>query len=118
MEKANSPDDYLGALAPERRARLEEIRRVIAEVVPEATEDMIYAMPGFRLGGKQLAAYAAAKRHDGFYPCSGQVIGQLPEVAERFKTTQGAVHLPLDEPIPEDIIELLLRTRIAEIQAG
>jgi uncharacterized protein YdhG (YjbR/CyaY superfamily) len=118
MGQAASPEDYLAALDPARRERLGTIRRVIAATAPEATEDMVYGMPGFRLDGKQLAAYAAAKKHDGFYPCSGQVIGRLPEVAERFKTTQGAVHLPLDEPIPEDIIELLLRTRIAEIQAG
>jgi uncharacterized protein YdhG (YjbR/CyaY superfamily) len=117
MEKAASPDAYLAALPEERRARLEVIRAVIQRTAPEATEDMLYAMPGFRLGKKHLAAYAAAKRHDGFYPCSGNVIGQLPEVVERFKTTSGAVHLPLSEPIPEDIVALLVRTRIAEIQA-
>lgn len=117
MDKPASPDAYLAALPEERRARLEVIRRVIAETAPDATEDMLYAMPGFRLGTKHLAAYAAAKKHDGFYPCSGQVIGKLPDVVERFTTTQGAVHLPLDEPIPEDVVELLVRTRIAEIQA-
>lgn len=115
MQQWESTDEYLAAQPPERRERLEVIRRVIAATAPEATEDVLYAMPGFRLGGKHLAAYAAAKKHDGFYPCSGNVIGQLPEVTDRFRTTSGAVHLPLDEPIPEEIVALLVRTRIAEI---
>lgn len=113
-----SPDEYLAALAPERRARLEEIRSVIREVCPEATEEMLYAMPGFRLGKAHLACYAAAKRHDGFYPCSGRVIAALPEVQAEFSTTKGAVHLPLDQPVPRDVVALLVRTRIAEINAS
>lgn len=118
MEKAASTDEYLARLDPERRERLEVIRRVIQATCPQATEDLLYGMPGFRLGTRHLAAYAAAKRHDGFYPCSGQVIGQHPELAERFKTSSGAVQFPLDSPIPEEVVAQLVRTRIAEIEAG
>ncbi len=118
MDRPASPDEYLAALAPERRERLEVIRQVIRATCPEATEDMLYRMPGFRLGRKHLAAYAAAKRHDGYYPCSGQVIGQHAQLAERFTTSSGAVQFPLDAPIPEDVVALLVRTRIAEIEAG
>ncbi|MBO9532756.1 MAG: DUF1801 domain-containing protein [Solirubrobacteraceae bacterium] len=115
--KPESPETYLASLDPERRARLETIRRVITETAPDATEAMVYGMPGFRLGDKPLAAYAATKKHDGFYPCSGQVITSLPEIGARFSTTAGAVHLPLDQPIPEDVVALLVRTRIGEIAA-
>lgn len=115
MEKPPNVDAYLAGLPPERRERLETIRRVIQATVPEATEDVLYGMPGFWLGGKHLAAYSAAKQWDGYYPCSGQVIAQLPEVHERFTTTSGAVHLPLSEPVPEDVVALLVRTRSAEI---
>lgn len=118
MEKPASTDAYLAGLEPARRERLEVIRRVIQATCPEATESMLYAMPGFRLGKAHLAAYAAAKRHDGFYPCSGQVIGQHPEIVARFKTSSGAVQLPLDAPVPEDVVAQLVRTRIAEIEAG
>lgn len=118
MDRPTDPDAYLAALPPERRERLEVIRRVIQATCPEATESMLYAMPGFRLGKAHLAAYAAAKRHDGFYPCSGQVIGQHPEIVARFKTSSGAVQLPLDAPVPEDVVAQLVRTRIAEIEAG
>jgi uncharacterized protein YdhG (YjbR/CyaY superfamily) len=118
MEKPTHPDEYLARLEPERRARLETIRAVVQSTCPEATEDVLYGMPGFRLGKHHLAAYAAAKRHDGFYPCSGQVISQHPEIGVRFKTSSGAVQFPLDAPVPEDVVVQLVRTRIAEIEAG
>lgn len=117
MASAASPDEYLAAVDPERRKRLLEIRRIIQATCPEATESMLYGMPGFRLGKAHLAAYAAAKRHDGFYPCSSQVIAGLPAVQAEFSTSKGAVQLPLDQPVPRETIELLVRTRVAEIHA-
>lgn len=119
MAAIEHPDDYFAALAPERRARLEEIRAAVLAAAPEGAEEaMMYAMPGVNLGGKHLAAYAAAKKHDGFYPCSGNVISSLPAITERFKTSTGAVQFPLDEPVPVDAIELLVATRLAEITAA
>ena len=38
MEKARSPKEYLDALAPERRERLEAIRRVIAQTATAAAD--------------------------------------------------------------------------------
>lgn len=117
MTKPATPDEYLAALEPARRARLEEIRAAVRAACPEATEDMLYAMPGFRLGRSHLAAYAAAKHHDGFYPCSGGVIAQHPEVQARFTTSSGAVRFPLDAAVPVEVVGALVRTRIAEISA-
>lgn len=117
--KFEHPDDYLASLEPERRSRLEEIRRAILALAPDGAEEkMLYAMPGVTLGGgKHLAAYAAAKQHDGFYPCSGGVISGLPAITERFPTSSGAVRFPLDEPVPIDAVTLLVRARLAEIDA-
>lgn len=117
--KPTTPDEYLAALEPQRRARLEEIRAAVLAAAPEGSEErMLYAMPGVAIGGAHLAAYAAAKHHDGFYPCSGNVIGSLPAITERFKTSSGAVRFPLDEPIPVDAVTLLVQTRLAEIEQG
>lgn len=117
--KFEHPDDYLASLEPERRARLELIRVTVLALAPEGAEEkMLYGMPGVTLGGgTHLAAYAAAKHHDGFYPCSGGVIGALPEITERFKTSSGAVRFPLDAPVPVDAVTVLVRARLAEIDA-
>jgi uncharacterized protein YdhG (YjbR/CyaY superfamily) len=113
--KPATPDDYLAQLTPERRARLEVIRAAIQSACPQATEAMVYSMPGFRLGSAAIGAYAAAKTHDGLYPCSGSVIAQLPEIQARFSTSKGTVHLPLDAPVPEDVVRLVIATRLAEL---
>lgn len=117
MPKFDAPADYLASLDPERRARLEEIRATVLALAPDGAEEkMLYGMPGVTLGGgKHLAAYAAAKKHDGFYPCSGGVISGLPEITERFPTSSGAVRFPLDEPVPIDAVTVLVRARLDEI---
>ncbi|MBJ7471680.1 MAG: DUF1801 domain-containing protein [Solirubrobacteraceae bacterium] len=118
MAKFEHPEDYLAAQEPERRARLEEIRAAVLAAAPDGVEEkMLYAMPGVTLGaGKHLAAYAVAKKHDGFYPCSGNVIPALPEITDRFQTSTGAVRFPLDEPVPVEAVTLLVKARLAEIQ--
>lgn len=119
MEPFEHPDEYLASLEPERRARLQELRAAILAAAPDdATEGMMYRMPGVNIHGKHLAAYAAAKHHDGFYPCSGNVIAGLPEITERFKTSTGAVQFPLSAPLPIDAVNLLVAARLAEIEAS
>lgn len=43
--KAETVDEYLGALEPDFRAELERIRALVKELVPEAEETMSYSMP-------------------------------------------------------------------------
>ena len=46
---------------------LNEIRQIILEEAPEATEKIAYGMPGFYLNKKPLVYFAAYKNHIGFY---------------------------------------------------
>ena len=46
---------------------LNEIRQIIVEEIPEATEKIAYGMPGFYLNKKPMVYFAAYKNHIGFY---------------------------------------------------
>ena len=75
---AASVDEFLAAVAPDKRAALQELRKVIREAAPEATELINYGVPMFRLNGKNLVSYAAAKDHCSFLrPESGGDGGTL-----------------------------------------
>ena len=56
-------DEYLAALDEPKRSTLEELRRTILEVIPEADQGMSYGMPAFKVGGKVVAGFAAFKNH-------------------------------------------------------
>ena len=44
---ADSIDAYLSALAPIKRQKLEAVRAAILEILPEASQEIYYAMPAF-----------------------------------------------------------------------
>ena len=112
-------DAYLAALPPDQRAALTSLRALIRRHLPDATECMSYAMPGFRHpGGKMVAGYAAFSRHLGLYPHSGSVIPALQAECAGFRTSKSGVLFTPATPLPDALVLRILDTRLAEIAAG
>jgi uncharacterized protein YdhG (YjbR/CyaY superfamily) len=109
-------DEYLAALDEVRRATLEELRQTIRSTVPEAEECMSYGTPAFRLGGKVVAGFAAFKNHLSYLPHSGSVFVEMPGELAGYVMTKGALHFPIDAPLPEPIVEKLIAVRLAQLQ--
>ncbi|MDF9842321.1 MULTISPECIES: DUF1801 domain-containing protein [unclassified Paenibacillus] len=105
-------DDYIGQAAPEVRELLQEIRKVIHEAVPEATEKISYQMPTFDLHGN-LVHFAAFKKHIGFYPAPRGIEAFKDELSV-YKGAKGSVQFPLDQPMPYDLISRIVKFRAAE----
>ena len=89
-----------------------EMRRRILEVIPESEEIIKYGMPTFLFNGKAVVGIMANKNHIGYYPYSGSVLIQFPEISEKYKTTKGALHIPLGKPLSTTIIRKLVRASI------
>lgn len=96
------------------RATMLAMRERILEVIPQAQEAMKYGMPTFIYEGTAVAGLLANKNHIGFYPYSGSVLARLPEITSRYSTTKAAIHVPIDAPMPKNLIQLVLRTRISD----
>lgn len=112
-------DDYLAALPDDQRAALTDLRARIRARLPDHLEVLSYAMPGFRQPGpkgKMVVGYAAFARHLGLYPHSGSVIPLID--CRPFKTSKSGVLFTPDRPLPDDLLDLILRTRQAELAAG
>ena len=60
-------EKYIAQFPEDVRDILNEIRQIIVEEVPEATEKIAYGMPGFYLNKKPMVYFAAYKNHIGFY---------------------------------------------------
>lgn len=110
--KPKTPDGYLAAVDADQRAALETLRKNIKAAVPEAEECISYGVPAFRLKGKFLVAYAAAKNHCAFYP--GSVIAKLKEL-KNYNTSKGTIRFPADKPLPSALVRKLVKLRIAKI---
>lgn len=90
-----------------------EMRSRILAVVPDAVEVIKYSMPTFVVDGTPVCGLLANKKHIGYYPYSGSILSKFPEVLEKYKTTPGALHVPLGEPLTKALITKLIRARQA-----
>ncbi len=106
-------DTYLAKLDPDQRAALEHIRGLIRKAAPEATEALVYGVPGFKLEGP-LVCYAGHKAHCGFYPMSPVVIETMKDRLSGFETAKGTVRFTPDKPIPDALIVEIVKRRIEE----
>jgi len=105
-------DAYIAAFPDDVQAILQQIRRAVHEVAPEATEAIAYGMPTFRLHGN-LVHFAAFKNHIGFYPVPSGIEAFQEELAA-YKQGKGSVQFPLNRPMPYDLIRRIVEFRVRE----
>lgn len=89
-----------------------ELRRLIQEAAPGATERISYQMPAYYLKGN-LVYFGAHTKHIGFYPTSSG-IAKFSRELTNYKHSKGAVQFPLDEPLPGALIQRIVRFRVEE----
>ena len=106
-------DEYIRGFPSEVREALQKVRVAIHEAAPEAEEGISYNMPAFKFHGDALMWFAAFKRHIGFYPAPVGVAEFTDELA-RYGAGRGTLQLPLDEPIPVDLIRRVVKHRMQE----
>ena len=113
----NNPiDNYLSKLSEPQKSTLTQVRKMIAEILPTATECISYGLPAFKYNGTVIGGFAAAKKHCSYYPFSGSTLKTLKNKLAKYQQTKSALHFPLEKPLSKKIVKLLVSTRIAEIQ--
>ena len=115
--QAKSIDEYLSALEPSRRDELERIRRLVTRLVPSVEESMSYGMPTLSYRGRALVYFTSSKKHLSFYP-SSWAIEELADRLVGYRTTQHAIQFTLDKPLPDDLLEDLVRVHQREIDVA
>lgn len=102
---------YLNTLEPSVKEKLLQIRACVFEMIPDAEEGISYQMPAYKYKGLVLCM-AAFKNHIGLYPTAAP-IAHFSELLQPYKTSKGAIQLPLTEPLPLDIIKKIIAYKVA-----
>jgi uncharacterized protein YdhG (YjbR/CyaY superfamily) len=111
-------DDYLAALPDDQRETLEKLRADVARLVPEAVETISYGMPAFKLRGKFLISYAGWRQHCSIYAIDDALLERHASAIRGYGRTKGAFHFSKEQPLPDALLEDLLRLRTGQIGAG
>ena len=110
-------DEYFSTLSGDSLQKMEVLRNIIRQEVPEAVEAISYNMPAFRYKGI-LCYYAAHREHIGFYPSSVEVLTAFKGELAGYKTSKGTVQFPLGKEIPEELVRKIIRYRMDQKTGG
>lgn len=110
-------ESRLAGLPENQRAALQSLRDTIAAAAPDAQDTISYAMPAFRYHGRALVAYNAFKTHCSLFPMGSEIIERHADKFAGFSTTKGTLQFTPEHPIPKDLVELIVRERMAAIDA-
>ena len=116
-EGSAAVEAYLAQVEPDaHRVALETLRAQIKALAPEATERVSYGIPGFQYKGRGLVWYGGWKSHCSLFP--GGMAHDFADRLEGYKLQKGTIQFKPDRPIPTDVIEDIVRVRMATIDAG
>lgn len=112
---AGTMDAYLAGLPPAQRDALARVRAEVARLAPDAVEGTSYGMPAFLLDGRPLLGFRAAARHLSVHPFSPTAVDAVRDRMDPSAVSKGTVRFTPEAPLPEGVLEDLVRARRGEI---
>ncbi|WP_257657072.1 iron chaperone [Parapedobacter lycopersici] len=107
-------DEYYGAFSGEALARMQTIRKIIHETVPDAAESISYQIPCFKYHG-YLIYYCAFPKHVSIsHPYSEAFWEHFKADLAGYKTSKSVIQIPTDKPLPEALIRKIVAFRKKE----
>jgi uncharacterized protein YdhG (YjbR/CyaY superfamily) len=97
------------------RIALERVRKAIRKAVPKAEETISYQIPTYRLNGVPVVYFAGWKAHYSLYPASDALVAAFKKELAPYERSKGTIKFPLDEPVPEKLIERIARFRVEQL---
>lgn len=112
-----SVDEFIKRYPKSIQQMLKALRACIKTHAPEATETISYGMPAYKLNGP-LVYFGVHAKHIGFYPTGEGVKAFEKKINQLgYAYSKGAIQFPLDQPIPVDLVEAIVKHRVVSNKA-
>jgi len=109
---AKTIDEYIEGFPEDVQEILQKVRATIREAAPQAEETIKYGIPTFTLKGN-LVHFGGFEKHIGFYP-TPTGIEKFKDELSGYETSKGTVQFPLEDPMPYDLIDTIVKFRVQE----
>lgn len=100
-------DEYINQFDGEVKARLLQMRELVREAAPTASEAFSYGLVGYKLNGKPSVYFGGFKNHVGFY-ATPNGHEAFAEDFSKYKQGKGSVQFPNDQPLPIALIKRVI----------
>lgn len=114
----SSIEDALAAIPQPQRDSLQHIIDVARTLVPDAVDGVSYGAPALKVRGKPLIAVTASASHLSVFPFSSDVVDAVRDRLTGFSLSKGTIRFTPENPVPEDVVEDIVRLRLEEITSG
>ena len=99
--------EYIREQPEEVQPILWQLQETIREAIPDAKEKISWSMPTF-WKGCNLIQFAASQKHIGLYP-GPEAVEVFADRLEGYPTSKGTIRLPLNQPMPLELIADIAR---------
>lgn len=110
----NEIDAYLSNLASAEREPLQALRAQLHALLPGASEVISYRLPTIRYRNRMIVSFGATGSHCSLYVLSNSLLEPFRERLAEFHTGKGTVRFSPEHPLPQDLVEALVRAKMAE----
>ena len=114
MKNAASVQEYLLDFPAGVQEQLRLLRALILQTAPDVVESISYGMPAYKLNGKPFVYFGGYPKHIGLY-ATPNTHSAFAEELSVYKQGKGSVQFPLHRTLPFELIERMLRFRLAAL---
>lgn len=106
----NEVEKYIKQFEPDVQEKLNTLRKLFFEVLPNVEESIRYKIPAYKVGKYHLY-FAAYKKHIGFYPVYG-LNDLAPQLLQyRAKGTKDSLHNMYNQALPTALIKEIIKQK-------
>jgi uncharacterized protein YdhG (YjbR/CyaY superfamily) len=109
---AASIDDYISTYPESTQEILQRLRQRVLDALPDAEERISYQIPTFAVDGQYVVYIAGWSKHVSIYPIP-EGDPELDADLAPYLSGQGTIKLPLDKPIPWDLVDRAIAAQVA-----
>lgn len=109
--KPKTISEFIAAAPRPARAKLRELRALIAAAAPGAVESLKWSMPAFSYD-RILVTFCHFKNHVSLFPTPAAIRAFKKDLV-KFKTSAGTIQFPLDQPLPKALPKALIKRIVA-----
>ena len=108
-------DQAIAEVPSPSREALQHVIDIARRLAPDAEDGMSYGMPALRVAGRPFVSVVATAKHLSLVPFSPAAIDTVRADLAAYSLSKGTVRFSAEHPLPDDVVERLLRARLAEI---
>jgi len=110
-------DAYIASLPEDERRTLEELRRLVEGLIPDAQERISYGTTVIFANPKDVVGFVSQPKHLSFFTMSPRLATDMKdEISKTHKVSGATIHFSPSNPLPPKLLAKIVKARLKELE--